>query len=165
MTPIPTFVYLVLISSERYVFGSFSVALWLIYHSKVQVGGERVQGSAHHSGFPCSSVRKESACNAGGSGSIPGSGRSPREGTGNPLQYACLRNPMDRGAWQATVHGAARVQHDLATKPPPPLPTTHPHFHPVPPKCHVLSCSVSNTLPIANPAVRPHVSLLFHHSP
>ena len=41
MTPIPTFVYLVLISSERYVFGSFSVALWLIYHSKVQVGGER----------------------------------------------------------------------------------------------------------------------------
>ena len=39
---------------------------------------------------------------------------------GNPLQYSCLENPMDRGAWQATVHGAARVRHDLATNPPPP---------------------------------------------
>ena len=44
------------------------------------------------------------------------------EGNGNPLQYSCLENPMDRGAWQATVHGAARVRHNLATKPPPPLP-------------------------------------------
>ena len=42
------------------------------------------------------------------------------EGNGNPLQYSCLDNPMDRGAWQATVHGVARVGHDLATKPPPP---------------------------------------------
>ena len=48
---------------------------------------------------------------------IPGSERSPGEGNGNPIQYACLGNSMDRGAWQATVHGLARVGHDLATKP------------------------------------------------
>ena len=53
-------------------------------------------------------------------GSIPGSGRSPGEGNGNPLQYSCLKNPMDRGAWQATVHGITRVGQDLGTKPPPP---------------------------------------------
>ena len=70
--------------------------------------------------FPPSSVGKESACNAGDLGSIPGSGRSPGEGNGNPLQYSCLENPMDKGAWRATVHGVARVGHDLATKPPPP---------------------------------------------
>ena len=70
--------------------------------------------------FPHSSVGKESACNAGDLGSILGSGRSPGGGNGNPLQYACLENPMDRGAWQTTVHGVTRVGHDLATKPPPP---------------------------------------------
>ena len=43
-------------------------------------------------------------------------GRSPGEGNGNPLQYSCLENPTDRGAWQATVHGVAKVRHDLATK-------------------------------------------------
>ena len=63
-------------------------------------------------GFSCSSVGKESACNAGDQGSIPGSGRSLGEGNGNPLQYSCLENPMGRGAWQATVHGAQRVRHD-----------------------------------------------------
>ena len=47
---------------------------------------------------------------AGDMGSIPGSGRSPREGNGNPLQYSCLRNPMDRGAWWATVHEVAKNQ-------------------------------------------------------
>ena len=66
--------------------------------------------------FPHSSVGKESACNAGDLGSIPGLGRSPGEGNGNPLQYSCLENPMDRGAWQATVHGVKRVSHDLETK-------------------------------------------------
>ena len=50
-------------------------------------------------GFPHSSVDKESACNSGDPGSIPGSGRSPGEGNGNPLQHSCLENPMDRGAW------------------------------------------------------------------
>ena len=68
--------------------------------------------------FPRSSGSKESACNAGDLGSIPGSGKSPGEGNGNPLQYSCLENPMDRGAWWATVHGVARIGHDLVTKPP-----------------------------------------------
>ena len=70
--------------------------------------------------LPLSSVGKESVCNAGDPGSIPGSGRPPGEGNGNPLQYSCLENPMNRGAWWATVRGVARVGHDLATKPPPP---------------------------------------------
>ena len=55
-------------------------------------------------GFPHSSVGKESDCNAGDLGSIPGSGRFPGEGNGNPLQYSCLENPTDSGAWQATVY-------------------------------------------------------------
>ena len=59
-------------------------------------------------GFPGGSDGKESACNAGDPGSIPGSGRSPGEGNGNLLQYSCLKNPMDRGAWQAIAHGVAK---------------------------------------------------------
>ena len=55
-------------------------------------------------GFPYSSVGKESACNAGDPGLIPGLERSPGEGNGNPSQYSCLENSMDRGAWQAIVH-------------------------------------------------------------
>ena len=55
----------------------------------------------------CGSEGKASACNAGNLGSIPGSGRSPGEGNGNPLQYSCLENSMDWGAWWATVHGVA----------------------------------------------------------
>ena len=51
--------------------------------------------------------------NAGDMGSIPGSGRSPGEGNGNPLQYSCLGNSRDRGAWQATVHGVAKSQTQL----------------------------------------------------
>ena len=60
--------------------------------------------------FPGGSEVKASACNAGDLGSIPGSGSSPGEGNGNPLQYSCLENPMDRGAWWATVHGVAKSQ-------------------------------------------------------
>ena len=55
-------------------------------------------------GFPGGAEVKESACNVGDLGLIPGSGRSPGEGNGNPLQYSCLENPMDGGAWWATVH-------------------------------------------------------------
>ena len=51
---------------------------------------------------------KETACNAGDVGSIPGSGRSPGEGNGNQLWYSCLKNPMDKGAWQATVQRIAK---------------------------------------------------------
>ena len=58
-------------------------------------------------GFPGGSEVKVSARNAGDLGSIPGLGRSPGEGNGNPLQYPCLENPMDGGAWWATVHGVA----------------------------------------------------------
>ena len=59
---------------------------------------------------------KESAGNTGNVDLIPGWGRCPGEGNGNPLQYFCLENPMDRGAWWATVHGVARVRHDLVIK-------------------------------------------------
>ena len=55
-------------------------------------------------GFPGGSDGKQSACNVGDLGSIPGSGRSPGKRNGYPLQYSCLENPMDRGAWRATVH-------------------------------------------------------------
>ena len=59
-------------------------------------------------GYPGGSDGKESACNVGDLGSIPGLRRSPGVGNGNPLQYSCLENPMDRGAWWATVHGIAK---------------------------------------------------------
>ena len=72
-----------------------------------------------HQGFPGGLHGKESACQAGELGSIPGSGRCPGEGNGNPLQYSCLENPMDRGAWWATVHGVSKRQ----TQP------SDPHFH------------------------------------
>ena len=68
----------------------------------------------HLKGFPGGSDVKESACNVGDLGSIPGLGRSPGEGHGNPLQYSCLENPMDRGAWWATVHGFAKSQTRLS---------------------------------------------------
>ena len=63
-------------------------------------------------GFPGGSDGKESACSAGHLGLIPGSGRFPGGGRGNPLQYSCLENPMDRGARQATVMGSQRAGHD-----------------------------------------------------
>ena len=62
---------------------------------------------------------QETTYNAGDGGLIPGSRRFPEEGNGKPLQYSCLRNPTDRGAWWATAHGVARVGHDLATNTPP----------------------------------------------
>ena len=65
-------------------------------------------------GFPDGSGSKECACNAGDLSLIPGSGRSPGEGNGNPLQYSCLENSMDRGAWQATALGVAKCQTRLS---------------------------------------------------
>ena len=62
------------------------------------------------------SVVRNPLTNAGDTDSIPGSGRFTGEGNGKPLQYSCLENLIDRGAWQATVHGIIRVGHDLATK-------------------------------------------------
>ena len=64
-------------------------------------------------GFPGGSGGKELICSAGDPGLIPGSGRSLGEGNGNPLQYSCLENPMDRGAWQATVHRVTKNQTQL----------------------------------------------------
>ena len=66
------------------------------------------RGHSYTRGFPAGSEVKASACNAGDLGSIPGSGRSPGEENGNPLQYSCLENPMDGGAWWATVHRVAK---------------------------------------------------------
>ena len=64
--------------------------------------------------FPGGSDGQESTCNAGNPGSIPGSGNSPGEGNGYPLQYSCLENSMDRGAWWATVHGVTKSQTGLS---------------------------------------------------
>ena len=76
-----------------------------------QCGGQshrKIACSLQHVDFPGGSDGKKSACNAGQLGSIPGLGRSPGEGNGNPLQYPCLENSMDGGAWRATVHGATK---------------------------------------------------------
>ena len=68
-------------------------------------------------GFPHGSDSKESACNVGYPGSIPGLGRSPGEGNGNPLQNSCLENTTDRGAWQATVHAWSYKESDMTKQP------------------------------------------------
>ena len=65
-------------------------------------------------GFPGGAEVKASSCNAGDLGSIPGWGRSPGEGNGNPLQYSCLENPMDGGAWWATVHRVTKSRTQLS---------------------------------------------------
>ena len=104
-------------------------ALYLHY-LKVLTGSHNLWKISASTNLPilfwfCSSPRPsaqsvEFACNAGSQGSIPGLGRSPGGENGNPLQYSCLENPMDRGVRWATVHGVTRVGYDLATKPPPP---------------------------------------------
>ena len=83
-----------------------------------QVGGsgtgpESGGRTCNTSGFPGSSVAKDPPATAGDVGSIPGSGRSSGEGNGNLLQYSCLGNPKDRGAWQAVVHGVTKSQTQL----------------------------------------------------
>ena len=81
---------------------------------RAQLYSDYVTGYDWTMGFPGGSDGRETACNAGDWGSIPGSGRSPGEGNGNPLQYSCLENPMDGGAWWATVHGVAKSQTRLS---------------------------------------------------
>ena len=66
-------------------------------------------------GFPSGSDGKDSACNAGDPNSIPGLGGSPVEGNGNPLQYSCLENSMDRGDWWAIIHGG-RKESDMTER-------------------------------------------------
>ena len=65
-------------------------------------------------GLPGGLKGKASACNAGDPGSVPESGRSPGEGNGTPLQFSCLENPMDGGAWEAAVHGVVKSQTRLS---------------------------------------------------
>ena len=89
------------------------VCLGFFLADSVSFGSKLSVHSFNFRGFPGGSVGKESACNAGDardSGSIPGWGRSPGGGHGNPLQYSCMENPMDRGAWQVTVHRVAKSQ-------------------------------------------------------
>ena len=94
-------------------------------HPGIELGCPALQGDSlptelwgrgGKKGFPHSSVSKESTCNARHVCFIPWLGRSPGEGHDNRLQYSCLESPLDWEAWQATVHGVARVWHDLATK-------------------------------------------------
>ena len=68
----------------------------------------------HYWSFPRSSVGKESACNAGDLGLIPGLGESSGEGNGSPFQYSCLKNLLKRGSWQAAVPGVVRVRYQLS---------------------------------------------------
>ena len=83
-------------------------------HFKVSIMTSIVVICHHTSCFPGGADVKESACSIGDLGLIPGSGRSPGERNGNPLQYSCLGIPMDRGAWWATVHGVAKNQTRLS---------------------------------------------------
>ena len=85
-----------------------------------QKGGELKLMEQNCSQTKGSSVGKESACSAGDPGFNPWVCKIPWEGNGNPLRYSCLENPMNRGAWRATVYGAARVRHNLVNKPSPP---------------------------------------------
>ena len=73
-----------------------------------EIGSRPLEDKRVFKGFPSGSDSKASACNAEDPGMIPGWGRSPGEGNGNPLQYSCLENPMDREDWQATIHGVAK---------------------------------------------------------
>ena len=79
------------------------------------MGTEYTMGNPYQ-GFPCGLSGKDSACNAGDQGLILGSGRFPGEGNGNPLQYSCLENLMDRGAWWVAVHGVTKSQARLSEK-------------------------------------------------
>ena len=91
-----------LISVEVIIIVLFHKILWIKWGHKCNTG------------LPCSSNGKQSACNAGDLGLIPGLGRSSGEGNGSPLQYSFLENPMDRGAWWVTVHGVSESQTQLS---------------------------------------------------
>ena len=97
----PTSVSLACVCAQSLSSVQFFCAPWTVAHqAPLSMGFPRQEYQSFHSG----SAVKESTCNAGDVGSILRSGRSPGEGNGNPLQYSCLENPMDRGAWQATGH-------------------------------------------------------------
>ena len=91
----------------------FTLLLWWSIHHPV---ARENLSKCTLGGFPGGYVHKESTCNAGDPGVIPGLGRSPGEGNSNPLQFSCLENPTDRGAWWLQSVGSQRVRHNLATK-------------------------------------------------
>ena len=78
------------------------------------ISSEQVNGILLFSGLFRGSDGKESACSVGDPGLIPGLGRSPREGNGNPFQYSCLENSVDGGAWWARIHGVTKSQTQLS---------------------------------------------------
>ena len=88
-------------------FSKVTFHLWLLQNTGLFPMLYKISLTLLVLGFHGVSDNKESACHVGDLGSIPGSGRSPEEGNGTPLQYSCLENPMDRGAWQAIVYGVA----------------------------------------------------------
>ena len=91
------------------VIGPLQERLWWPFLLQViDISGSPKTTASALQGFPGGSEVKASACNAGDLGSTPGLGRSPGEGNGNPLQYSCLENPMDGGAWWATAHGVSK---------------------------------------------------------
>ena len=98
-----------LISAFMFIMSHFNLSFFACFAVLVQF-----LKIAFTMGFPPGSVVKVPACNAGDLGLIPGSGRSPGEGNGNPLQYSCLENPMDGGAWWATVHGVSKSRTRLS---------------------------------------------------
>ena len=114
-------------------------------------------------------IGKESACNAEDVGLIHGSGRSPGEGNGNPLQYSCLGNPTDRGAWRATVHGVAKSWTRPSTRMSIPLCRDHIWFtHPSVDTwalLHFLFSSVQSLsrVRLCNPMNRSTPGLPLHH--
>ena len=90
-----------------------AIQLWDLLISAHRVFNTVTQHSTFY-GLPCGSAGKESVCNAGDPGSIPVLGRSPGEGNENPLKHTSLENPMDRRAWQATVHGITKIRRWLS---------------------------------------------------
>ena len=92
---------------------TFSFNYYFLYELKI-LTNVLLSYNINYEGFPGGSEVKASACNAGDLGSIPGSERSPGEGNGNPLQYSCLENPMEGGAWWATVHRVAKSRTRLS---------------------------------------------------
>ena len=96
--------------------GAWWAAVYGVAQSRTRLKRLSSSSSRVFKGFHGSLDGKASAYNAGDPGSVPGLGRSLGEGNGNPLQYSCLENPMDRGAWRAKVHEVARVRHNWAAK-------------------------------------------------
>ena len=96
--------------------GAWGAAIYGVTQSQTRLKwlGSSSSSRGQNKAASSSSEVKASACNARDLSSIPGSGRSPGEGNGNPLQYSCLENPMDRGAWWATVHGVTKSRTRLS---------------------------------------------------